>query len=135
MQKKIFILIIVIGLFILLSTRDSPVFVDQIKSEKMHGWEGIGTISLGFESSSFRPIEYKEKWWVTFASDSLSEIYYKYAGEPISSSPDDPIKFYEPVTFHVLGDVSKSGHYGHRNSYSRKITIKKISEPPKILIK
>jgi hypothetical protein len=90
---------------------------------------------LGFETSSFKPIDFQERWWVSFASDSIAKIYYKYAGEPKSSSPNDYIKFRKPVTFYVTGDVSKSGHFGHMGFYSRKITISKITEPPKALIK
>ena len=102
--------------------------ITQVKNIKKNwqSWEGIGSITIGFETSSFKPKTglNKESWWLDFESDSTESIFFKSAGEPKKVSHYD---FYK-LTCKVKGKISQPGHYGHLNNYKRKIIIESILE-------
>ena len=95
-------------------------------SEKLQEglWEGIGSIQVGFETSSFRPNNFNEFWWATFASPSVYSTYIDYSGpaEPIG----EMISFHKRVTCKIKGQLSKPGKYGHLGMYDRTLKIEEI---------
>ena len=101
---------------------------EQSLNKKWKDWEGIGAISIGFETSSFEPKGIDERWWISFESDSIASIYFNETGEPKSTSYNPNIKFYKPITFRIKGIISPKGSYGHLSMYRRKIMIQGISE-------
>ena len=99
---------------------------EQSLNKKWKDWEGIGAISIGFETSQFRPERMDESWWVYFESDSLASIYFDAAGKPKVVSGN--FVFYKTLKFRIKGIISPKGRYGHLNVYEREILIQGISE-------
>ena len=97
-------------------------------SKGWNSWEGIGTISMGFETSEFRPEGMGVRWWAYFESDSIAYIYYDAAGKPKSVSYNSRIKFYKPLKFRIRGIISPKGGYGHFGMYEREILIQGITK-------
>ena len=100
----------------------------QSLNKKWKDWEGIGAISIGFETSKFRPEQMDEVWWVYFESDSLASIYFDAAGKPKVDSGNSILVFYKTLKFRIKGIISPKGRYGHMNVYEREILIQGISE-------
>ena len=101
---------------------------EQLLNKKWKDWEGIGAISIGFETSKFRPERMDELWWVYFESDSLASIYFDAAGKPKVDSGNSILVFYKTLKFRIKGIISPKGRYGHLNVYEREILIQGISE-------
>ena len=101
---------------------------EQLLNKKWKDWEGIGAISIGFETSKFRPEQMDELWWVYFESDSLASIYFDAAGKPKVDSGNSILVFYKTLKFRIKGIISPKGRYGHLNVYEREILIQGISE-------
>ena len=101
---------------------------EQLLNKKWKDWEGIGAISIGFETSKFRPEQMDELWWVYFESDSLASIYFDAAGKPKVDSGNSILVFYKTLKFRIKGIISPKGRYGHMNVYEREILIQGISE-------
>ena len=101
---------------------------EQSLNKKWKDWEGIGAISIGFETSQFRPERMDESWWVYFESDSLASIYFDAAGKPKVDSDNPILVFYKTLKFRIKGIISPKGRYGHLNVYEREILIQGISE-------
>ena len=101
---------------------------EQSLNKKWKDWEGIGAISIGFETSKFRPERMDELWWVYFESDSLASIYFDAAGKPKVDSGNSILVFYKTLKFRIKGIISPKGRYGHMNVYEREILIQGISE-------
>jgi len=101
---------------------------EQSLNKKWKDWEGIGAISIGFETSKFRPERMDELWWVYFESDSLASIYFDAAGKPKVDSGNSILVFYKALKFRIKGIISPKGRYGHMNVYEREILIQGISE-------
>ena len=101
---------------------------EQSLNKKWKDWEGIGAISIGFETSDFRPERMDELWWVYFESDSLASIYFDAAGKPKVDSDNPILVFYKTLKFRIKGIISPKGSYGHLSMYRRKIMIQGISE-------
>ena len=131
--------------------------ITQVKNIKKNwqSWEGIGSITIGFETSSFKPKTGLNMESLLLESDSIESIFFKSAGEPkpktglnmeswwldfesdstesiFFKSAGEPKKvshydFYK-LTCKVKGKISQPGHYGHLNNYKRKIIIESILE-------
>ena len=101
---------------------------EQSLNKKWKDWEGIGAISIGFETSQFRPERMDESWWVYFESDSLASIYFDAAGKPKVDSDNPILVFYKTLKFRIKGIISPKGRYGHMSMYERNILIQGISE-------
>ena len=112
----------IISVFFIIGCNDQ-----ESKIHNQESWEGLGTIQLGFETSSFHPNSLDEYWWVSFDSDSAYNAYINYAGpaKPVVDY-NDRISFYKKVTCKIKGQLSKPGNYGHMGIYDRKIKIKEI---------
>ena len=101
---------------------------EESLNKQWKDWEGIGAISIGFETSKFRPERMDELWWVYFESDSLASIYFDAAGKPKVDSGNSILVFYKTLKFRIKGIISPKGRYGHMNVYEREILIQGISE-------
>jgi len=101
---------------------------EESLNKQWKDWEGIGAISIGFETSKFRPEQMDELWWVYFESDSLASIYFDAAGKPKVDSGNSILVFYKTLKFRIKGIISPKGRYGHMNVYEREILIQGISE-------
>ena len=101
---------------------------EQSLNKKWKDWEGIGTITIGFETNTFRPKLIDELWGVNFESDSLASIYSNKAGKPRIDSDNSVLVFYKTLKFRIKGIISPKGRYGHLHKYQRKILIQEISE-------
>ena len=98
---------------------------------KWKTWEGVVIIRRGFETSSFKPESFNERWWLQFDSDSVASKYYSNAGKLENIPGDDSdsnIKFYKPFTCRINGLISKPSRYGHLGGYTRRIKIQEITE-------
>ena len=101
---------------------------EQSLNKEWKDWEGIGAISIGFETRLFSPERMYELWWVYFESDSLASIYFDAAGKPKVDSDNPILVFYKTLKFRIKGIISPKGRYGHLNVYEREILIQGISE-------
>ena len=75
-----------------------------------------GVYRVYFEVSSFHPKGRHENWWYDGHAPCLDQY--------VKSDPE--LEHIPPVYLKVEGVLSPAGHYGHLNSYSRKLVVSKV---------
>ncbi len=79
----------------------------------------VGTVSFGFEVSSFRPCGGSEQWWFT-GGEVLVDLQAMYN--------DLGVNWYEPVYAELRGEPGGRGEFGHLGAYQREFRISDILE-------
>ncbi len=77
-----------------------------------------GTLTFGFEVSSFRPCDSDERWWMSGSSEVCERLvteYYANAHKP-----------YEAAFARLRGKPSAKGQYGHLGGYDRIFCVQEV---------
>ncbi len=77
-----------------------------------------GFFGYGFETSSFRPCNANEAWWVQGEGDIMQGLLAQY--DAVAPQP------YGEVYVELRGTLSEPGTYGHLGAYTREFTVTEV---------